>query len=345
MATVVPLHIDQKSVTEGAPLSSEHVRQWREQGYLLANNIFSPEQISSTLAEMKALTMENEETSEFQVGDGKTFPTALTFLDGLSLDQRLVGAVKQLLGTNEIRMSQAETWKKVATSGTADITYSNQDQRMHMDFPNHTLLHPPAWENPEAVAIIIYLSESTECGGPTHVVPRLPAPKTDELYRWPYDNMPGFGAVPWTNDRHTTESVLRETYPEIASFREKLYAREQPITYSPGTVLFYRHDLWHRGTPLLPGATRYVQNLVFKKPQCDWLNNWNIGTAYHMYQRDQYVERLIARLSVEQRNCLGIPLPGHAYWTPDTVEAVRRRYEVFGFDVAPYRAALPVASV
>ncbi len=172
------------------------------------------------------------------------------------------------------------------------------------------------------------------------MVPRLVGSEKDELYLWPYTNMPGFGAVPWTNDRHTTEVALLETHPEIAAFREKLYAREQAITYSPGTVLFYRHDLWHRGTPLLPGGVRYVQNLVFKRPECDWLNNWNKGTAYHMYQRDQYVEKLIARLSVEQRNCLGIPLPGHAYWTPATLEAVRQRYEVFGFDMEPYKAGI-----
>ena len=321
-------------------ISEENVLQWREQGYLLVDNLFPREFVDATLSEIKELTMSKQGTNDFEVGDGKTFPTGLSCLDSLSLDAGLVRAVKKLLGSDEVRMSQAETWKKVATGGVADPTYSNQDQRMHMDFPNHTLLHPPEWENPEAVAIIIYLSDCDECGGPTRVVPRLSAHQNDELYVWPYSNMPGFGEVPWTNDRHTTESILQDTQPAMAAFREKLYAREQSITYSPGTVLFYRHDLWHRGTPLLPGGVRYVQNLVFKKPQCDWLNNWNKGTAYNMYARNQYVEKLIARLSVEQRNCLGIPLPGHAYWTPATLEAVRQRYEAFGFDVEPYRAAL-----
>jgi hypothetical protein len=148
--------------------------------------------------------------------------------------------------------------------------------------------------------------------------------------------MPGYGEIPWKNDRTTVEAFLRENYPEVATFREKLYAREKTITYSPGTVLFYRHDLWHRGTPLLPGSERYVQNLVFKRAGCDWLNNWNRGTAYSMYSRDQYVEKLIARLTVQQRGVLGFPPPGHAYWTEDTVAAVRLRYGVFGMDVTPY---------
>ena len=114
MATVIPVQIDHKSATEDVPLSAEYVKQWREQGYLLADNIFTPDQIFSTLAEIKALTMANEGAGEFEVGDGKTFPTGLSFLDALSLDHGLVGAVKQLLGADEVRMTQAETWKKVA---------------------------------------------------------------------------------------------------------------------------------------------------------------------------------------------------------------------------------------
>lgn len=114
-----------------------------------------------------------------------TFPSGLPALDALTLDPSLLGAVKQLLSVAELRMSQAETWKKVAyidKSSDVDRTYSNQDQRMHMDYPNHTLLHPPAWDKPEAVAIIIYLTDCKECGGATRVVLRLPAPAVDELY-------------------------------------------------------------------------------------------------------------------------------------------------------------------
>jgi hypothetical protein len=31
-----------------------------------------------------------------------------------------------------------------------------------------------------------------------------------------------------------------------------------------GTILFYRHDTWHRGTPITSGAMRVVQNLTFR---------------------------------------------------------------------------------
>ena len=37
--------------------------------------------------------------------------------------------------------------------------YSNRDQRMHMDYPNHYLTHPPPWNQPEAVAAILYFDD------------------------------------------------------------------------------------------------------------------------------------------------------------------------------------------
>ena len=105
------------------------------------------------------------------------FPTGLESLDALSIYPSLIKAVQELLNRSEIRLSQAETWKKIGLSIdndaiNADVTFSNQDQRMHMDFPNHTLLHPPPFDEPEAVACIIYLSDSMECGGATHIVAR-----------------------------------------------------------------------------------------------------------------------------------------------------------------------------
>lgn len=56
-----------------------------------------------------------------------------------------------------------------------------------------------------------------------------------------------------------------------------------------------------------------------------------------MYRRSQYLEKLIANASVEQRCVLGFPAPGSPYWTPETVAAVEARYAPYGMDVTPYR--------
>ena len=134
--------------------------------------------------------------------------------------------------------------------------------------------------------------------------------------------------------------TCRRIFEWSLSWSKALYDREVGITFKTGTLLVYRHDLWHRGTPLLPTSTRYVQNIVYKLPHCHWLHNWNQGAAKYIYEKKKYVERLIAQLDVNQRSCLGIPLPGHVYWTKLTIAAVEKRYGCFGMDMSPYLQAL-----
>ena len=364
VTVIDPENISQRSIDSSSSyihldsiLSKKQIKQWRENGYLLLDNIFNVDIVQNAVKEIHD-RVQSSSTSDFtSIGgpDALEFPTGMSSLDSLSIDRSLITIVKELLNTNEVLLTQAETWKKVgidpeissdsstssgssSSSGVIDNTFNNQDQRMHMDFPNHTILHPPPFHLPEAVACIIYLSNSDECGGATHIVPRLS--EDDELYQWPYSNMPGFGAIPWINDRTLAEGYLNDHYPEVAAFRKALYDREVGITFKIGTLLVYRHDLWHRGTPLLPTSTRYVQNIVYKLPHCHWLHNWNQGAAKYIYEKKKYVERLIAQLDVNQRSCLGIPLPGHVYWTKLTIAAVEKRYGCFGMDMSPYLQAL-----
>ena len=67
--------------------------------------------------------------------------------------------------------------------------------------------------------------------------------------------------------------------------------------------------------------------------------------AWAMYSKSQFCERLIARLTVEQRNVLGFPAPGNKYWTKQTIIAVAARYACWGMDMKPYEDALPENSV
>jgi hypothetical protein len=48
--------------------------------------------------------------------------------------------------------------------------------------------------------------------------------------------------------------------------------------------------------------------------------------------------RFLESLNAIQRGVLGFPLPGDVYWTPDTIDAVGRRYTAM--DMSPYEDAL-----
>ena len=99
-----------------------------------------------------------------------------------------------------------------------------------------------------------------------------------------------------------------------------------------GDILFYRYDVWHRGTSVIPGKSRYVMNLLFKKKECYWINCWNPGFTKWMYYG--FIEKLITEMSPEQRSVIGIPKPGNRYWNESKIHNLKARYP--NININPY---------
>ena len=95
--------------------------------------------------------------------------------------------------------------------------------------------------------------------------------------------MPGYQDLKFYNDKSHAEEYFKENHPDIYEFRQKLYQRETITQADKGDVLFYRYDIWHRGTPVNPGQTRFVVNMLWKKKECTWINVWNPGWTKKMY--------------------------------------------------------------
>ena len=326
-------------------LTAAQLASWRERGFALVDGVL-PTELCDRL-EAYALERCPEVGSEAAAavtnfGGGRfRFPSTCDALNEATLHPRLLRAMAQLLGiaVHELRLTQSEVWPKYGRSRTSDDPFDNDDQRIHVDYPNHTLLHPPPWDRPEAIEAILYLSDSADCGGETRVVPR--EGPSDPAYAWPIVASPGIGAQPWINDRELAEAALSRDAPELAEFRAThLYSRERAVRFRRGTLLLYRHDTWHRGAPLRPNTLRIAQNLSFRSVHADWMSSLHAAWAWAMYQPGQPMERLVARASVDQRCVLGFPPPGHRYWTRETIDAVTQRYAAFGFDSEPYLFAL-----
>lgn len=321
-------------------LSQGQISQWREQGYTLVNGLIaaSLQQQLLDLADAtfpKAGSMAADKVTDFGSDGALVFPSRHTIFNEISLDLVLLQAVADLLDTEiaNLRITQSDLWPKYGRP-ERQSEQDNRDQRIHVDYPNHSLVHPPRWAAPEAVELILYYSDSDDCGGETAVVPRT-GPE-DQAYRWPIIDAPGIGDLRFLNDRVAAEAYLSEVAPEVAAFRAALYAREARVAYQPGDVLLYRHDTWHRGTPLKQGARRLAHNMTFRLASAEWVSTLHPGWAWSAYQQSQFLERWIGGASVLQRCVMGFPAPGNAYWTPETLAAVTARYGVFGFDPAPY---------
>ena len=120
----------------------------------------------------------------------------------------------------EVRRSKLETNLEIDALEEDD----NRDQRMHCDYPNHSLDHPTEWNRPEAVEMIVYLNNYEECEGATAVVPR--SGYDDPAYPWPIVQSPGVGALDYVNDRIKAEAYMASQDPQGAAFRaQHLYPR------------------------------------------------------------------------------------------------------------------------
>jgi len=318
-------------------LSDDQIQMWQREGAFvtqLPETIFKPsiDWLNSNF------TLEHIDPRHIDFGspDRKfEFPTSVETLDELVLNEQLIGAVQQLLQTDDVRLLQADLWPKVGVENQGHDAQANTDQRMHMDYGNNMLLHPD-WHAPDAVAAVIYYDNSEETAGGTAYVPRRG--ESDPVYQPPFIHMPGQGGKPFFNDRHTVEKWFEKNDPAAFALRQALYEREEVVRFKPGTILFYRHDTWHRGTPVAPGKLRRVHNLAWRRADARGWSNWNEGWARQSYYDN--VEAIIGRSTPLQRSLLDFPLPGDSYWTKHRVDNAAARYEAFGFDAAPYRAGL-----
>ena len=325
-------------------LTREQVRSWRERGFAFVSGVFDDALLARLCADAAAAfpaagTAAAAGLRDFGSGGRLAFPSASEALNAVTLHPRLSTAVARLLGVAvcELRLTQSDLWPKYGQA-LAPGALDNDDQRIHVDYPNHTLAHPAAWDRPEAVEAILYLSDVDECGGATAVVAR--EGPSDPAYRWPIVDSPGIGELDWLNDRTHAEAYMARVRPDAARWRAELYARERRVRFARGDVLFYRHDLWHRGTPLRPGGLRLAQNLTFRKASAEWIPVIHAGWAWSAYTPAKTLERLIARASLDQRAVLGFPQPGSDYWGEETIAAVEARYGAYGIDMRPYREAL-----
>ena len=326
-------------------LTDDQVASWRERGFTLVDGVLPDALLGRVREAASALfpeagSEEAEAVHDFGSMGRLVFPSESEAFNEATLHPRLLLAVAQLLGveTRALRLTQSELWPKYGRRARRGGVADNDDQRMHCDYPNHTLTHPPAWESPEAVEAILYYDDVETCGGATALVPRE-GPR-DPAYADPLVRMPGVAELTWVNDRASAEASLAREAPEVAAWRaEHLYPREVRARYRSGTLLLYRHDLWHRGTPLTRGARRLAQNLTFRLAPAEWISTLHAGWAWAAYRPSKVLERLIATASVEQRCVLGFPAPGHPYWTAETLAAVTARYGPLGLDPSPYEEA------
>jgi len=208
-------------------------------------------------------------------------------LDNLCVHERVLDLVEALLGTNDIRLYQAETFAKY----TGADCY---EQPLHIDETNHTLVPPRRDGRFRQVQLFVYLSDVTEERGATHIVSRS---LTAEI---PHDKLFFQNSGSIVMDEH-----------EVAA--------EGPA----GSVLAYSADTVHRGTNMTElGAGRFFFNLGYRAAGVDWAG----ALPWPRRGVDPRIPAWISQLNTRQLGAVGFPKPGHPYWDAETLAATAARY-------------------
>jgi hypothetical protein len=223
------------------------------------------------------------------------FPFEHGPFNDLVLHERLIDLAEEFLGLSDVRLYQAALSAKYSGGAESD------DQLLHADYGNHTLVVPRTDVGYQQLELFIYLSDVTD--GATRMVSR----------------------------QLTGDIPVERTYLSMTEYPQ-FYDAEVRAEGPAGSVLAYRPDVYHRGVRMTaPGSARFMLHVSFKPAGTDWLGSqaWPgaaEGMAWH---------RFANRATVRQLSALGFPPPGHPYWNETTLAGVAARYP--GLDMTPWR--------
>ncbi|MAV25298.1 MAG: hypothetical protein CMQ05_04160 [Gammaproteobacteria bacterium] len=295
--------------------TADHFRQWREEGFILIEDFFRPDEYEPVLEDFE--TMYADCANADGIGSvlvakeegaiGSTHPAQFKNIDTLpymgseainmiSLHPALIQLSRALLGVDEVSLYQSHTWAKY--TGEADY-----DQGFHCDFGNHTLTVPSDDVSMRCVDFILYLTDVTDETGALHYVTR-----------------------PDCND------VLGEgrVWAPTPQQQQELLSRERSGAGRAGTLLAHSIDTFHRGTNLTEeNGRRFTMTVGYKA-------RGNEMISFHVWQSaaNRPWDRVINHGSAEQLACLGIPEPGDAFWTDRTLRITQARWP--DWDMASY---------
>jgi hypothetical protein len=295
------------------PISGAAKEQWETEGWCVIQGLFPTEAVTAGQAVMPAHFPTGEEfatdadperSAPFRE-DSHTvmprFPFEEAALNDLALHDRVIDLAECMLGVEpaDLRLYQASLGAKYGGGALSD------EQLLHADYGNHTLVVPRHEPGYQQLEMFVYLSDVTAETGATRMVPRL----------------------------LTSEIPVERTYLSVEEYAE-LYAAEVPAVGPAGSILVYRPDVYHRGVRMqAPGSARFMLHLSYKPTGTDWLGSLALPHA----GEDMAWYRFVGQATERQLTVLGFPVPGHPYWTPQTLAGTAARYPML--DLGPWRDA------
>ena len=285
--------------------------QWEEDGWCLARGLLPPEDVDAARGALSHLVptaaefaddVDPERNEPFRIDSHRVmprFPFEDAALNDIVVHDRIIDLAEQVLGVTDLRLYQAMLSAKYSQAALSD------EQLLHVDFGNHTLVVPRHEPGYQQLEMFVYLSDVTPETAATRMVSR----------------------------RLTGDIPVERTYLSQTDYAD-LYAAEVPASGPAGSILAYRPDVYHRGVRMTaPRAARFMLHVSYKPAATDWLGSYGLPNA----GEDMSWYRFVQHASERQLTVLGFPPPGHPYWTALTLDGVAARYPML--DLSPWREA------
>jgi len=297
-----------KHMTE---IKQSDVDHWHDHGYVLVEGFLEPAELE---AARRNLYQYLPDWDEYQArrplfsnlgSHGASgamgwvrheFPYVGDALNRVAVHPFLVEFAERLLGHRDLALSHGAIVGKYAGKG-------DYEQELHMDFSNNTLAYPLREPRYSDIPMIVYYTDVTLDLGPTYVV-------SDQLTR----DLPPRGH----------RFYPRDEFPE-------LYDAERPATVPAGSALIYSMRTLHRGSAMRATAgLRFSQFVAFHTAGPRWLGS----TSFQRDGGSTEMDHFLTTASPRERELVGFPALGDAYWNEESVAGVAARYPEM--DVSPY---------
>lgn len=287
-------------------ITNQHLDHLIKHGYALVPGFLTPAELQAARANMLRYVPTAEELSAtperypwvFEEAESlqTEFPFVGDALNHISTHPELISFVERALGTRNVVLTQSAIWAKYA--GTGDF-----EQALHLDYQGNTLVVPRDDGDYRQVNMILYYTDVDEEMGPTCVVP----------------------------------SELTRKEPLWPPFRPRnkhagLYRKEKKILGQAGSLLLFGMRTFHRASEMTADfGVRLSHHMI-------WRSAGHAFQGFHLWSHlgeKPDLQRFIETTTPRQREALGFPPPGDAYWNKETLAAVAMRYPKM--DMKPYR--------
>jgi hypothetical protein len=318
-------------------LTTEQIRDYRKNGYLLVPAMFPAETMDRALREVDRITYgkpfsewaATANPNTLAIGDGITgssapgrpqFPTGVAEVDKLIENPDYLNAIEQLLDTQDIHYCNAHLFVR---AGPNDKRHSAHPwEGFHADHDTNSFLPPrsPAGEY-DYLNTVVLLHDIGPEGAPITMIPGSHADLAEKMAE--------YLRAGWVTANNVIHDIRKIKAYDPSQFQFTIGRK--------GSVAFYSSYTVHAAAPF---KDRTLQRSLWtlsaaRRSTQAWTGF--IPPPYRYGEREHHVP-FWQSTTPRVRSMFGWPKPGHPYYSSRTLELLQATFPKM--DLAPYQAAL-----